>query len=316
MNEIENKIKEIEGRIDELNIGQFKQELMDQLRVNYRLQSLSKENYQILGNTRIGGWPDLPKSIEYPTNGNGYYNLLLQLNFTELKTNLDILPEQGILYIFHGDESSDDFKVIYTTELEYLEKKEPPKGSKNLNDEIESRCYEGLKPIFDIEHYFEHDILWKIHKYNENIYSELTRINSNYSTQILATTYDGTKHAYLAIKGFDTLLFESIGIIPILNEDEYRIQIDNLIRDCDLKMEDASFNKSYFVKKKKQLIEFDKNRKMHLIEYQKTKCIISIESLRELFWQWGDMGEVNLYMQTDDLLNKKFENCHIEISSS
>ena len=112
------------------------------------------------------------------------------------------------------------------------------------------------------------------------------------------------------------MLFESIGIIPILNDEEYRIQIDKLIKDCELKMEDSSYNKSYFVKKKEQLVEFDKNRVMHLKEYQKTKCIISIESLGELLWQWGDMGEINLYMQTDDLVDKKFEKCHIEISSS
>lgn len=316
MNDIQDKIKEIEERIDKLNISQFKQELMNKLKVNYRLQSLIKENYQNIGNSRIGGWPDLPKSIEYPTNGNGYYNLILQLNFAELKSNLEILPEQGIIYIFHGDESSDDFKVIYTAELENLEKKEPPKDSRNLNKEIESRCYDGLKPTFEIEHYFEHEILWKIHKYDKIIYSELIRTKSNYSTQILATTFDGTKHAYLAIKGFDTLLFESIGIIPVLNEDEYRTQIDNLIKDCELKMEDSSYNRFYFVKKKEQLVEFDKNREMHLKEYQKTKCIISIESLSELLWQWGDMGEINLYMQTDDLIDRKFEKCHIEISSS
>lgn len=316
MNQVKTKIKEIEERIDKLKIGQFKQELMNQLHVNYRLQSLTNENYQSKGNTRIGGWPDLPKSIEYPTKGNGYYNLILQLNFAELKTNLDILPEIGIIYIFHGNESSDDFKVIYTTEVEYLEKKEPPKGAINLNEEIESRCYNGLIPTFEIEHYFKHDILWKIHKYDESIYSELTKTKSSYSTQILAETFDGTKHAYLAIKGFDTLLFESIGIIPVLSDEEYRIQIDNLIRDCKLKMEDVSYNKSYFEKKKEQLIAFDKNRETHLKECKKTKCIISIESLSELLWQWGDMGEINLYMQTDDLINKQFEKCHIEISSS
>ena len=70
MNVVKNKIEEIEERIDKLNIGQFKSELMNQLQVNYRLQSLIKENYESIGNTRIGGWPDLPESIEYPTNGN------------------------------------------------------------------------------------------------------------------------------------------------------------------------------------------------------------------------------------------------------
>lgn len=316
MNEVDNKIKEIEERIDKLNIGQFKQELMNQLYVNYRLQSLKKENYQKTGNTRIGGWPDLPKSIEYPTNENGYYNLILQLNFGEFKSNLGLLPRLGILYIFHGDENSDDFKVIYTTEFKNLEKKEPPVKLKNLNVEIDDRCYDGLKPSFKLEHYFENDVLWKIHKYDPTIYSQLTKTNSDYSTQILASTFDGTKDAYLAIKGFDTLMFQSIGIVPVLNEEEYKTQIDYLIRDCELKMEDATYNKSHFDRKKQQIIEFDKNRKMHLNEYRRTKCIISIESLRELNWQWGDMGEINLYIQTDDLLNKNFKNCHIEISSS
>jgi len=316
MNLINNKIQEIEERIDKLKIGQYKEELMNQLRVNYRLQSLIQENYHSIGNTRIGGWPDLPKSIEYPTKGNGYYNLILQLNFSELQLNLDILPEEGILYIFHGDESSDDFKVIYTTDVEDLEKKQPPKGTINLNEEIESRCYDGLIPTFEIEHFFKNDILWKILEYDESIYSELTKTKSNYSTQILAETFDGTKHAYLAIKGFDTLLFECIGLAPKLNDHDYRTQFDYLIRNCEVKMTDTSFDKSYWMQKKAQLVEFDKNRQSHMEEYLKTKCIISIESLDELHWQWGDMGEINLYMHTDDLIAKNFENCHIEISSS
>ena len=316
MNTVQNKINEIEKRIDSLNIGQFKEELMSQLRVNFRLQTVVEENYLKLGNSRIGGWPDLPKSHSYPTRGNGYYNLILQLNFAELETNLKELPKQGILYIFYGDENSDDFKVIYTSELNNLEKKEPPSNFVNLNEEIETKCYKGLIPDFDIEHYFEGEILWKILKYDESVYKELTRTNSNYTTQILATTFDGTKSAYMAIAGFDTLMFESVGLYPRLNDVEYRDQLNNRLKDCEHKMKDPTYNKSYMVRRKEQLIEFDKNRGQYLQDYLKTMCIISIESLRELNWQWGDMGEINLYMISDDLINKKFEKSHIEISSS
>jgi hypothetical protein len=68
--------KEIITLIDSLELGNYKQELLDELQFNYRLKCFDDEDYSQLGNTRLGGLPDLPKDVEYPYNDEGYYNLL------------------------------------------------------------------------------------------------------------------------------------------------------------------------------------------------------------------------------------------------
>ena len=315
MDAIKHKLKEIEDRIDHLKISQFKGELLNNLRVNYRLDSIEADNYQTLGNSRLGGFPDLPMSYDYPVNNNGYYNLILQLNFSELKNPISELPENGILYLFQGAMNSDDFKIIYINETNNLEKKLPQKHLTNLNKENRPTNYDALKASFRLEHYFEGETIWNIYNYNPSIYTELTRTNSTYDTQIITEPFgglDAIKNAYLAIKGYDTLLYNVVGLYPRLTETEYESQKQHLLNDCDDKM---SYNKSYFFRKKEQILDLDKNRAEHLANFQKTKCIISIESLAELSWQWGDGGEINIYMIPNDITKRQFQNCYIDISS-
>ena len=103
--------KEIEDLIDELELKEFKKDLLNELRINYRLASFEDEDYSQLGNTRFGGLPDLPKNIEYPVNEEGYYNLLCQINFSDFDDKLGKLPTKGILYIFNGHSSC----LLYTS---------------------------------------------------------------------------------------------------------------------------------------------------------------------------------------------------------
>ena len=77
MSETRTRIREdIEWMIDKLELVDFKKNLMNDLRINYRLSYFEEEDYSQLGNTRFRGLPDLPKGMDYPHKKEGYYNLL------------------------------------------------------------------------------------------------------------------------------------------------------------------------------------------------------------------------------------------------
>ena len=75
-----------------------------------RLQE--RETYQRLGNSRIGGYPDLPAGLDYPTvTEEGvlrHFVFIAQINLSELPSAVATpYPNQGLLYFFiHNDDES------------------------------------------------------------------------------------------------------------------------------------------------------------------------------------------------------------------
>jgi len=69
------------------------------------------EDCAVIGNTRFGGDPDLPRSIPWPCNGDPddpnsrFSNFVAQINFSELPSlsSGNPLPTSGILYLFVRD---------------------------------------------------------------------------------------------------------------------------------------------------------------------------------------------------------------------
>ncbi len=74
----------------------------------YAMVVNDKEDYATTGNTRFGGDPDLPASMEWPCDGDPsdpgsrFSNFIAQINFAELPPLFlgSPLPESGILYLF------------------------------------------------------------------------------------------------------------------------------------------------------------------------------------------------------------------------
>lgn len=314
MNKTTNQIKnEVEKLIDELELGEFKTNLLDGLRFNYRLKSFEDEDYSQLGNTRLGGIPDLPKEIDYPFKEEGYYNLLCQINFSEFTNKLNRLPEKGILYIFDGHSSENDTKVIFTDSTNNLEKKFPPKGMKNLNEECRESYYEGLKAQFGLEHYFTGNTL-DIYNADKNKYEELMRISSKYSTHILGSSMDDVCHVYLYLKGFDTL---TSSLILYFRDDEYKSQFRVELEECEEKIKSSdSITQEYYQRKKEQLLKLDKEKEIHFNYYNHVTCLVGLESLDRLGWMWSDMGFKYAYILNEDLENRNFENMWIQWWSS
>lgn len=61
-----------------------------------------------LGESRVGGGPDLPEAIEWPRDGSGFHlNFLVQINLTDLPGGCADLPGEGLLLFFSGTDLSD-----------------------------------------------------------------------------------------------------------------------------------------------------------------------------------------------------------------
>ncbi|MFC6100031.1 DUF1963 domain-containing protein [Olivibacter domesticus] len=82
------------------------------------LQTTEQDDYNKKGNTRFGGLPDLPPTMEYPTFTTYHkdimgYQFIAQLNCEELAPYQSYLPREGVLYFFITDQEEFEAKVIY-----------------------------------------------------------------------------------------------------------------------------------------------------------------------------------------------------------
>lgn len=306
--------EQISKRIDNLGLDEFKLDLLKELKVHYKLDSFKTEDYSVLGNSRFGGFPDLPANIDYPFNEEGYYNLLCQVNFSDFKDKLGKIPKEGILYIFDGHSSEDDFKIFYSQSVENLETKRPPKGLENLNAEYRENVYDGIKVSFRLEHYFEGETIWDVFEYNQEKYNELIKTNSKFKSWILGNPHGGDVHAYLYLKGFDRLIYTTF--LYEKSESGYDSNLKSLLEKSEKNLRNPKVNQDAAMKYRKQLLRFDQEKEEHLRNFKKVTCLLSLESLDELEWQWGDMGFKYLYILDEDLENKKFDNMMVDTWSS
>ncbi len=85
-----------------------------------KLASLQRIAYQAraqgpdlgdVGQSRIGGHPDLPQDIEWPMWGDKALIFVAQINFSEIPDSpvRDLLPKSGFLWIFYGAGCVDDW---------------------------------------------------------------------------------------------------------------------------------------------------------------------------------------------------------------
>jgi len=308
--QVRNEVKKL---IDELGLGEFERFVLTDLSFNYRLQSFEDEDYSQLGNTRLGGLPDLPKEIDYPYKEEGYYNLLCQINFEEFTNKLGKLPEKGILYIFDGHSSENDFVTFFSESADNLERKFPPKGMKNLNEEYNKSYYDGLKAKFEVEPVFFHDVD-EIRRYDQIKYNELMKMNSLNQTHILGDTMGNPCSAYMYLKGFDTLIYD------VLLEREvreyYQSQLDGSLISCKEGLKRDDTDKEYLKRKKEQLLKLDSEKEIHFKNYNNVTCLIGLESLDRLGWMWSDSGRKYVYILDEDLEKGNFNNLLVQTWSS
>ena len=98
--------------IDTHSLNHLKDKILSLTEETIFLKKTVKEDYLKIGSSRLCGYPDLPKEIEWPViteSGYGYHDddigllklFLCQVNLEELP-DIGKLPKKGILYFFLG----------------------------------------------------------------------------------------------------------------------------------------------------------------------------------------------------------------------
>lgn len=120
----EQQRKQVESLIEEYGFAHASQYILDHIRPSIRCTKAGETRYETLCDSRAGGDPDLPTSMQWPLTKDGIpMTFLAQLNLEELSGHdtASLLPVDGMLYFFVGiDQPAYDInhRVLYVTKEE------------------------------------------------------------------------------------------------------------------------------------------------------------------------------------------------------
>jgi uncharacterized protein YwqG len=132
---------DLQEQLNHLIIHHKLDAVADEIRKNtaecFALVVDERDDYSRLGNTRLGGEPDLPVGVDWPfVEDNGerrFANFVAQINFAELPRSIDdqSLPESGILYLFvrYMESASEPVvmdSIFYDGDMATLARRESP----------------------------------------------------------------------------------------------------------------------------------------------------------------------------------------------
>lgn len=305
----------IQKIISKYDFRDFKYDLLDEKRMRYDSYEETPEDYSQIGNTRIGGNPDLPKHMDYPSNEAGYYNLLIQLNFNELENTIKPLPSNGILYLFMGEYDPDEFFIYYYDgDQKELELKHPPKDKENLHEYLEEP-FKGIKVQYNLNYFYDYFFLEELKKFNLKAYEEFQQVVGFENAQILGYSPVGSLAAYRVLNGFPhleyTVLSESLGF-----GEEYNQQFKSLISSAEKNyQEEKGERKKEIEEYIHQLKNYDKNKESHFEQVRNgnTLLLLSIPTKEKCEMIWGDYHTLYLYLKREDMENRNFSNFYVSI---
>lgn len=280
------KIKEL---FEENHISNIWEKIESKVKNSIKI-SLNKvdESEILIGESKIGGSPDLPKNIDWFQFNKKPMSFIAQINLSEINV-YDLeekLPKKGMLYFFYDAEQEiwgfdpkdkDGSKVLYIkdTDLE-LERKTIPE---NLDEwSIYNSCKLEFKSMLNIPNY-ESNLM-------ENI-----KLNDEESD------------------AFDK-------VIAKINEDEFSNKLlghsDNIQGGMELECELVTNNlycgngSGYEDPKAKDL---EKNVDLW-------NLLLQIDSNDEACMGWGDVGRLYFWIRENDLKEEKFENSWVILQCS
>lgn len=135
--------EQLEGLIREHGLWEHRDTIMATARPAIFMR-LGEPGAGRTGESRIGGMPDLPDSVPWPTEPSGVRKLsfLLQIDFAELPTFAGSpFPRRGMLYLFAGEGGDGPEQVVAYTGSEPLQPRSPSGGEPFATD-----WYEDLAP--------------------------------------------------------------------------------------------------------------------------------------------------------------------------
>lgn len=286
-----------------------------------------KEDYTKIGNSRIGGVPDLPQNLEYPTKREGelnkHYVFIAQINLKEIPFNQkSIYPKSGILYFYihHDDDSMSKVEhlVVYSNSLDSQLKKFEAKGNIEYTQSNYDKPFPSQKISFNREesidlHHLETNgqtILQSDDKYYE-VFERTSRFGGHYYS--VDTNIPASIIQELEILPYEETFFLTRGYLTgdKLYANSNQMHFDyyaKKIKEAKSQEEIANYQKS--IKGIEDKIDLEKKllpKKEYYIDLlNKWEFMLSIDSIDECEMLWWDASILEFYINKDDLKKKDF----------
>ena len=236
----------------------------------------------VLGTSQIGGTPDLPRGVEWPREHGKPLSFLCQINLAEAASlgAVKSLPSTGLLSFFY------DAVIMPSYER-------PGTGTHRI----------VIFPEGDLTQVaFPEDL--------ENDVRFLpVPVRLEVAATLPAPTYPTTAHAVsplfasLQLTPEEVLRYEDLLSLPDGDGpiEGFSILLDHPHRRFDRNLEMVSADRSL------ALAWDDPSMTAHLNEASQWVPLLEISSVQQAKMQWGDMGEVTVWIKRDDLLADRFE---------
>ncbi len=268
----------------------YKTVLSKLIKSSIRLKTNGKSSTK-LGDTKLGGLPDLPIELNWPKNNsdNFPFSFLGQINLKEVNKfdEMSLLPKSGIIYFFLNLESYDEGCVIYSKLDDDLFQATPP-----------TEFNKPKKPLWK-------RILTRKHK---------QRIIKESAVEIFQEFHIPSWDS-LSIERLQKLSDIDIKSIPSFKEDFY----EKGYYSDESEMTSNHHILGYYKGIQNEFHELNfteatnlKNLSIQEIDNAlKWKLLFQIDSDDHLEFSWGDWGRIYFFIHETDLKNCNFDKVKI-----
>ena len=355
-------VNQLEDAIAKLKVHGYKSPYLDEKRdlliklaqFGTKINLAAKEDYSKVGNSRIGGFPDLPDYSYYPkfwtkdrsdTKVKRYFTFLAQLNLAELsQPSSKLLPETGILYFFYVDEEETSYNnklnidnlfgsslgerhyVLYWNgNPDQLKRIEPDINERarvfsDQKDEHGNGVFLPYQLSFEPTLTLNPSLLdmslpEKEQEEFENLVDELV-IELNDSTP-KASRFLLRPTPYTQNPEVDAYLCSQGKTEVYLSKQERYLQ-DQIERlnDQITKSKALGHSTQYLEKQKETLLWYQADKTKHDINISKWCCLLELNSHYPVGMSWGDSGFLQFMIHEDDLINLDFSKTFVTTWSS
>ncbi len=250
---------------------------------------LAAEGQGNIGQSRIGGYPDLPASLPWPTDplvGDALC-FVLQLNFAELPTLPEHpLPKKGMLYLFLDEDENHAQQLLIYSGNEPLKPTQPLKDTDFITD-----WYEGLTA-----HTLEFSFFTDLPRWATSDHTELEeKLNAKEkSLSKLLKLLPVNSDSYASKDGIGKLLGHASGIGQDPREDAY------VVREVNPKW----------------LYDYKKREKLDMTKAKFWHNLLELHSEDSVNLMFGDAGYLQILIHEDDLKRRDFSKVYVNLESS
>ncbi len=293
----ENSKQELYALIEKYDLVEYSELIEKHAEGHISMTTAGEDKYETVGNSRIGGVPDLPPTISWQRTDAGYMSFVAQINLSEiLKLPLSPLPKSGLLYFFYGNYpmglADEQHSVLYYDgDFSQLKKAEQPpmeEFSSESNWAVYKPCQVTMKDSFSLPD----------GRYSaREVFGQEMDINSEKFTLIADNWYPLVED----LTESQDQEFPEWKMSKILGKPHF--------------LHEGLMSKAQLVREGKPSNSLYKNIS-DKSEVEKWVILLELSSHQEADMLWWDVGLLDFVIHSDDLSKLDFTKTYSDIASS